>query len=55
MGRTMRADFSYDAEDAYQFTSISRYADLAGTELVATSTYGYDAADRLTSPGAFGK
>ncbi|RCS50455.1 hypothetical protein DTL42_11260 [Bremerella cremea] len=45
----MRANFSYDAEDAYQFTSISRYADLAGTELVATSTYGYDAADRLTS------
>ncbi|RCS55781.1 hypothetical protein DTL42_01370 [Bremerella cremea] len=45
----MRADFSYDAEDAYQFTSISRYADLAGTELVATSTYGYDAADRITS------
>ncbi|RCS55778.1 choice-of-anchor D domain [Bremerella cremea] len=44
-----RANFSYDAEDTYQFTSISRYADLAGTELVATSTYGYDAADRITS------
>ncbi|PQO40656.1 hypothetical protein C5Y97_05375 [Blastopirellula marina] len=44
-----RVNFSYDAEDKYQFTSISRYADLAGTELVATSTYGYDAADRLTS------
>ncbi|RCS44662.1 hypothetical protein DTL42_17215 [Bremerella cremea] len=44
-----RASFSYDAEDKGQFTSISRYADLAGTELVATSTYGYDAADRITS------
>ncbi|WP_158265599.1 RHS repeat-associated core domain-containing protein [Blastopirellula marina] len=44
-----RANFSYDAEDKGQFTSISRYADLAGSELVATSTYGYDAADRITS------
>ena len=44
-----RVDFSYDAEDKSQFTSIDRYADLAGTELVATSTYGYDNADRLTS------
>ncbi|WP_158265624.1 RHS repeat-associated core domain-containing protein [Blastopirellula marina] len=44
-----RANFSYDAEDKGQFTSISRYADLAGTELVATSTYGYDSADQVTS------
>ncbi|WP_233198707.1 MULTISPECIES: RHS repeat-associated core domain-containing protein [Pirellulaceae] len=44
-----RVDFAYDAEDKGQFTSITRYADLTGTELVATSTYGYDAADRLTS------
>lgn len=44
-----RADFSYDAEDKGQFTSVTRYADLAGSELVATSSYGYDAADRLTS------
>lgn len=44
-----RVDFAYDAEDKGQFTSITRYADLAGTELVATSTYGYDDADRITS------
>ncbi|PQO43512.1 RHS repeat-associated core domain-containing protein [Blastopirellula marina] len=44
-----RVDFTYDAEDKYQFTSITRYADLAGTETVATSTYGYDYADQLTS------
>jgi len=44
-----RVDFSYDAEDKGQFTSITRYADLAGSELVATSTYDYDAADRITA------
>ncbi|PQO43499.1 RHS repeat-associated core domain-containing protein [Blastopirellula marina] len=44
-----RVDFTYDAEDKYQFTSITRYADLAGTETVAVSTYGYDYADQLTS------
>ena len=44
-----RVDFTYDAEDKGQFTSIYRYADLAGTELVATSAYGYDSADRITS------
>ncbi|EAQ79300.1 Calx-beta domain-containing protein [Blastopirellula marina] len=44
-----RVDFTYDAEDKYQFTSITRYADLAGTETVATSTYSYDNADQLTS------
>ncbi|MEW4566205.1 RHS repeat-associated core domain-containing protein [Bremerella sp. JC770] len=44
-----RVDFAYDSEDKGQFTSITRYADLAGTELVATSTYGYDKADRITS------
>ncbi|WP_186767770.1 choice-of-anchor D domain-containing protein [Blastopirellula retiformator] len=44
-----RVDFTYDADDKYQFTSITRYADLAGTDTIATSTYGYDFADRLTS------
>ncbi|WP_186767835.1 choice-of-anchor D domain-containing protein [Blastopirellula retiformator] len=44
-----RVDFTYDAEDKYQFTSITRFADLAGTETVATTTYGYDYADQLTS------
>ncbi|WP_153559381.1 RHS repeat-associated core domain-containing protein [Roseimaritima sediminicola] len=44
-----RVDFAYDAEDKQQFTSITRYADLAGSDTVAISTYGYDDADRLTS------
>ncbi|MEW4451991.1 RHS repeat-associated core domain-containing protein [Bremerella sp. JC817] len=44
-----RVDFAYDAEDKGQFTSITRYADLAGTDLVATTTYGYDNADQITS------
>ena len=34
-----------------QFNTISRYADLAGTQLVATGAYGYDAAGRLNSLG----
>ncbi len=44
-----RVDFTYDAEDKQQFTSITRYADLAGSDTVAISTYGYDDTDRLTS------
>ncbi|UUO05343.1 hypothetical protein M4951_18415 [Blastopirellula sp. J2-11] len=44
-----RVNFAYDAEDKNQFTSITRFADVAGTELVATSHYGYDAADQLVS------
>ncbi len=44
-----RVDFNYDAEDKQQFASISRYADLAGSDTVAISTYGYDDTDRLTS------
>ena len=46
-----RVDFAYN--DAGQPTSITRYADLEGTELVATTTYpaltGYDGMGRLTS------
>lgn len=44
-----RVDFTYDAEDDYQFASITAYADLAGSELVYTSGYTYDRADRLTA------
>ncbi|MEW4454588.1 RHS repeat-associated core domain-containing protein [Bremerella sp. JC817] len=44
-----RVDFAYDAEDKGQFTSITRYANLAGSDLVATTTYGYDYADQITS------
>ena len=42
-----RIDFSYD--DAGQWGTIARYADLASTQLVATGTYGFDLAGRLTS------
>ncbi len=42
-----RVDFAYDAADQWQ--SITRYADLAGAQLVAQSSYGYDRAGRLTS------
>src|SRR5262249_12548420 len=42
-----RVAFSYKLDG--QFDTIERYADLAKTELVATSTYGYDLAGRLTS------
>jgi len=44
-----RVDFTYDAEDKGLLTGLSRYADTAGTELVASSSYDYDAVDRLTS------
>lgn len=42
-----RFDFAYNA--AGQTTSLNRYADLAGTESVATTTYSYDGIGRLTS------
>jgi YD repeat-containing protein len=42
-----RVDLAYNAAGA--FSTIVRYADLAGTDLVATTTYGYDNALRLTS------
>jgi len=41
-----RVDIGYNA--AGQFTSINRYANLAGTALVATSAYSYDNTGRLT-------
>jgi RHS repeat-associated protein len=40
-------DFTYNA--AGRWNTITRYADLASTDLVATGTYGYDLAGRLTS------
>ena len=40
---------TFDYNNAGQFYTISRYADLAQTELVATSTYGYDGDGNLTS------
>jgi YD repeat-containing protein len=40
-----RADFAYN--NASQFTKISRYADLAGTQHVASSHYAYDDIGRL--------
>ena len=42
-----RVDFGYDA--ASQMTEVLRYADLAGTQLVAGSDYAYDLAGRLTN------
>ena len=41
-----RVNFSYD-EDS-QWSTISQYADLAGTEQVATATYNYDYDGNLT-------
>jgi len=40
-----RVDFSYNA--ASQMTGIVRYSDLAGNELVGSSSYSYDRAGRL--------
>ena len=41
-----RVDLSYDA--ASQMSSVTRYSDLTGTELIADSTYTFDQASRLT-------
>ena len=41
-----RVDFEYNALG--QFASITRYADLSGTDLVATTEYTYDDRGRLT-------
>jgi len=46
-----RVDFDYDLEFKNRFAAITRYADLAGTETVAISNYGYDFAGRLTAIG----
>ena len=40
-------NFAYNADGLD--TTISRYANLAATQLVATSTYGYDADGEITS------
>ncbi len=42
-----RADLAYDASGA--LGTITRYADLAGSELVVTTSYGYDGIGRLLS------
>ena len=42
-----RVDFGYSSVG--QLGSVTRYADLAGTELVATGSYGYDQFGQLTS------
>lgn len=42
-----RVDFAYDV--ASQMTGSTRYADLAGTQLVAQSDYTFDLAGRLTN------
>lgn len=42
-----RVDFAYNALG--QFSEIERFSNLAGTSVVANSTYGYDALARLTS------
>jgi hypothetical protein len=41
-----RVDYTYDAVGDY--ATITTYADLAGTELVSTATYTFDAASELT-------
>ena len=42
-----RVDFGYDGLG--QFTSIERYSDLSGSQLVGNSTYTYDGLNRLTN------
>jgi hypothetical protein len=44
-----RVDLAYDA--AGQWTAITRYADAAGTGLVATGSYTFDADGRITGLG----
>ena len=44
---TMRIDLGYNNRD--QLTSLNRYADLAGTQLVGTSALAYDNAGNLTN------
>ena len=45
--RDKRVDFGYNAIG--QFTEIDRYANLAGTQLVTGTDYGYDGMNRLAS------
>jgi RHS repeat-associated protein len=44
---SLRADFGYDNGD--ELSSLTRYSDLAGSTVVATTVYGYDNAGRSTS------
>ena len=46
-GVNKRVDLGYNGLG--QFTSIDRYADLSGTQLVAGTAYGYDTLNRLTA------
>jgi hypothetical protein len=49
-GNTVAAklvNFTYNADG--QYTTISRYANLAATQLAATSTYGYNSDGQITS------
>ena len=47
MIRSPAFNLSYD--NANDLTGLSRYSNLAGTQLVATTSYSYDTASRLTS------
>jgi YD repeat-containing protein len=42
-----RVDFGYDV--ALRMTTLTRYADLAGTQTAMQSVYGWDSADRMTT------
>ena len=44
-----RVEFGYQADDPSQLAAIHRFADLAGTQLVASTNYSDDPLDRLTS------
>lgn len=44
-----RVDFAYDPLDVYRYESITRYADLSGTKMVAATDYDYDANNRLVA------
>src|SRR5207245_4423646 len=43
----LRVDFAYDARN--EMTTLTRYSDLAGTQVVGTSVYTFDDAGRLTN------
>jgi hypothetical protein len=42
-----RVDFHYDPLHDHRFESIIRYADLAGTKMVAATNYSFDGNNRL--------
>ena len=47
LAQLLREDLTYTARD--QIATETRYTDLAGTQLAGTSSYVYDADERLTS------